>query len=127
MNYACHYQPETIPALSKIYIYNGSDDYRTKTYNNVREIKSGYIEYFPKQRQIENVFSKPNYVNDCQINAKLYFNPMGSIMPEYNREMKKHNVKNNQLTFIQDTTEQREELMSLQMRKMNRSMYETKW
>lgn len=127
MNYSCHYQPETIPTLNKIYTYTGANDYRTKIYNDVSNIKSGYIEYFPKKRQIENVFSKPNYVNNCKINAKLYYNPMGSIMPEYNRELTKHNVKTNQLTWIQDTTEHREELMSLQMRKMNRSMYETKW
>ena len=128
MNYACQYQPETIPLLNQIYTYTGANDYKTKTYNNVTEIKSGYIEYYPKQRQIQNVYTEPNFVNNMRIDANLYFNPMGSTMPEYNRTMTKNNLKKpDQLTWIQDTNENREELMSLQMRKMNRSMYETKW
>lgn len=53
---------------------------------------------------------------------------MGSIMPDYKRTMTKNNLKApNQLTWIQDSNEQREEIMALQMRKMNRTMYETKW
>jgi hypothetical protein len=55
-------------------------------------------------------------------------NPMGSTMPAYNRTLTKNNLqKPNQLTWIQDSSEQREEIMSLQMRKMNRSMFENKW
>jgi hypothetical protein len=128
MNYACQYQPETIPQLNKIYTYTGANDYKTTVYHNVTDIKSGYIEYYPKKRQIQDVFTQPNYVNNCQIDARLYQNPMGSIMPDYHRTLTKNNLqKPNQLTWISDTSEQREEIMSLQMRKMNRTMYETKW
>jgi hypothetical protein len=53
---------------------------------------------------------------------------MGSTMPEYNRTFTKSNLKNpKQLTWIQDSSEQREEIMSLQMRKMNRSKFENKF
>ena len=128
MNYSCQYQPETIPLLNQIYTYKAANDYKTKIYQNVKDIKSGYIEYHPKQRQIQDVFTQPNFVNNCKIDASLYMNPMGSSMPEYNRTLTKNNLnKPNQLTWIQDSSEQREEIMSLQMRKMNRSMYETKW
>lgn len=128
MNYSCQYQPETIPTLDKIYTYKAANDYRTKMYHTVKDINSGYIKYFPKQRQIEDVFTKPNFVNNCKIDASLYMNPMGSTMPSYNRTMTKNNLKEpNQLTWIQDSSEQREEIMSLQMRKMNRSMFENKW
>jgi len=128
MNYSCQYQKETIPTLNTIYTYPDAKNYKTKTYFDVKDIKSGYIEYFPKKRQIQDVFTKPNFVNDCQIDATLYYNPMGSIMPNYKRTLTKNNLKKpDQLTWIQDSNEQREEIMSLQMRKMNRTMYETKW
>lgn len=128
MNYGCQYQPETIPDINNIYKFKESKDYRTRQYQDVKDIKSGYIEYFPQKRQIQDVFAKPNFANDCKIDASLYFNPMGSVMPDYKRTMVKNNVKApNQLTWIQDSNEQREEIMALQMRKMNRTMYETKW
>ena len=128
MNYGCQYQPETIPPLNKIYSYPAANDYKTKVYNNVTEIKSGYIEYYPAKRQIEDVFTAPNFSNGAKIDGSLYINPMGSIMTDYMRNMTKNNLKQpNQLTWIQDSSEQREEIMALQMRKMNRSMYETKW
>jgi hypothetical protein len=128
MNYSCQYQPETIPELSKIYNYKEANDYRTKSYQDVKDIKSGYITYFPQKRQVKDVYTKPNFVNDSKIDGSLYLNPMGSVMTTYTRTMTKNNLqKPDQLTWIQDTNENREELMSLQMRKMNRSMYETKW
>ena len=128
MDYSCNYQPETIPSLNQIYTYKGANNYKTKLYHSVKDIQSGYIKYFPEKRPIEAVFSKPNFVNDCKIEGSLYTNPMGSIMPEYNRTFTKSNLKNpKQLTWIQDSSEQREEIMSLQMRKMNRSKFENKF
>lgn len=126
MNYGCQYQPETIPQLNEIYTYKKANDYRTKFYKSVKDIKSGYIQYYPDKRQIEDVFTTPNFVNDAKINGSLYFNPMGSKMNDYKRTMKKNNLKT-QLTWMQDSSEQREEIMALQMRKMNRSMFERKW
>ena len=128
MNYGCQFQPNTIPEINNIYKFKESKDYRTRQYQDVKDIKSGYIEYFPQKRQIQDVFTKPNFVNDCKIDGSLYFNPMGSVMPDYKRTMTKNNLKApNQLTWIQDSNENREEIMALQMRKMNRTMYETKW
>ena len=128
MNYSCQYQKETIPTLNTIYTYPESKNHETKTYFDVKEIKSGYIEYFPKKRQIQDVFTTPNFINNCQVDATLYYNPMGSVMTDYKRTLTKNNLKKpDQLTWIQDSNEQREEIMSLQMRKMNRTMYETKW
>lgn len=129
MNYSCQYQPETIPALNQIYTYKGANNYKTKMYHSVKDIQSGYITYFPDKRPIEEVFTKPNFVNDSKIEGSLYMNPMGSTMPEYNRTFTKSNLQKNpkQLTWIQDSTEQREEIMSLQMRKMNRSKFENKF
>ena len=128
MDYSCNYQPETIPSLNQIYTYKGANNYKTKLYHSVKDIQSGYIKYFPENRPIEAVFSQPNFVNDCKIDGSLYMNPMGSTMPEYNRTLTKSNLKNpKQLTWIQDSSEQREEIMSLQMRKMNRSKFENKF
>jgi len=128
MNYSCNYQPETIPALNQIYTYKGANNYKTKLYHSVKDIQSGYIKYFPEKRAIEEIFSKPNFVNDCKVDGSLYMNPMGSTMPEYNRTFTKSNLKNpKQLTWIQDSSEQLEEIMSLQMRKMNRSKFVNKF
>ena len=90
MNYACQYQKETIPTLNTIYTYPESKNHETKTYFDVKEIKSGYIEYFPKKRQIQDVFTTPNFINNCQVDATLYYNPMGSVMTDYKRTLTKN-------------------------------------
>ena len=128
MNYSCQYQPETIPTLNNIYTFPESKDYRTRAYHDVKDIKSGYITYYPTKRQVKDVYSKPNFANSAKIEGSLYFNPMGSVMTDYKRTFVKDNLNQpNQFTFIRDTNEQREEIMALQKRKMNRSLYETKW
>jgi hypothetical protein len=50
---------------------------------------------------------------------------MGSYKPEYKRVQKENNNKG-QLTWIQDSCEWREDLMSRQQRKFNQSKYEPK-
>lgn len=58
MNYGCQYKPETIPDINNIYKFKESKDYRTRQYQDVKDIKSGYIEYFPKRDKFK--MSLPN-------------------------------------------------------------------
>lgn len=126
MNYSCNYKPATVPDLDHTYTFPGLEKVRPKQYNYYSEIKGGYITYFPNRRPIEDVFSAPVFSNNSTIVSKPYVDPMGSFKPEYTRVETKNNNKH-MLTFLQDTNEQREEILGLRLRKINQNMYEPRW
>jgi CDP-6-deoxy-D-xylo-4-hexulose-3-dehydrase len=66
-------------------------------------------------------------VNNAFIQSRIYRDPMGSIKPEYTRIETKNNVDIDQFNWMKDTCEWREQLMSKQMEKDNRTRYEPKW
>ena len=126
MNYSFNYRPETIPPLNKIYTYKTADLFQAKTYNNLSQIAGGNVIYNTHERPIEEVFSAPVFTNKSQIIAERYIDPMGSFKPEYKRvQYENNNV--GQLTWIQDSCEWREDLISRQQRKSNQSAYDNKW
>jgi len=126
MNYSFNYRPETIPPLNKIYTYNSADLFQAKTYNNFSQIVGGNVIYNINERPIEEVFSAPVFTNKSQIIAERYIDPMGSFKPEYKRVQYQNNNAG-QLTWIQDSCEWREDLISRQQRKTNQSAYDNKW
>ena len=124
MNYSCNFIKETIPSPENIYTYVPyTSGIPYKSYHN---IKGGYINYFPNNRPIEQVYSKPVFTNITEVKAYKYQDPMGNIKPYYDAVHNKH-PKTVQLSFINDTSNQREEIIALQMRKMNTVLYENKW
>ena len=127
INYFCHNKPDPIPNIEQnLYIYKDADKYNAKVYNSFSEIRGGHINYYLNRRQIEDVFSAPVFTNKSFITASRYKDPMSSFKPEY----KRHQVENNnegQLTWIQDTCENREEMIALQMNRLNRTRYDPKW
>lgn len=126
LNYYCNKAPETIPDQRNMYSYRNSDKFKTGVYDSYKDIAGGYISYYSKKRPIEEIFMKPNYVNNQVVLANLYRDPMGSLKPEYNICQTKNNLRGH-LSFLQDTTEWREQLMAKQMRKHNQNHYESKW
>lgn len=126
MNYSCNYHKDSVPKLEEIYNYKDADKSRTRIYKSYKDITSGNILYYTENRPVSQIYSTPVFTNDSVIVAQMYKDPMNSHKAQYQRVQTKNNLKN-QLTFIQDTSEAREELIALQMRKMNENVYQSTW
>jgi len=127
MNYACNYKPDPIPRLENMYNYKDAEKIKAKEYQHFSDIKGGQIEYFPNRRTVIDNFKPPNFVNNSFIQSKIYIDPMGSVKPEYSRIETKNNVNIDQISWMTDTCEIREDIMAKQMSKDNRTRYEPKW
>ena len=127
LNYACNYKPDPIPRLENMYTYKDAAQFKPKQYSNFSEIKGGEIEYFPYRRTVIDNFREPVFVNNAFIQSKIYRDPMGSIKPEYSRIRTKNNVEIDQINWMRDTCEMREDILAKHMSKDNRTRYEPKW
>jgi len=103
-----------------------------KTYNN---INAGQILYYT-DTEIENAFFSPNFVSTASPISFIYKDPMGSIKPQYFRIPINNNNLIGQfprekypggLSFIDDSTNHREDIMSLQMSLINRQRWDPRW
>ena len=103
-----------------------ADLFKAKEYNSLNEMVGGNIYYHVNERPIKEIFSAPVFTNKSRITATRYIDPMGSFKPEYNRTQYENNNVG-QLTWIQDSCEWREDLISRQQRKNNQSEYDPKW
>ena len=100
-----------------------------KKYNNYSDINVGNIMYYV-DNEIKPAFFGPLFTNDSVTVGTNYIDPMSSIKPNYQRiPIKNSNKKGYSgcLSFIDDTSETREDIMSLQMRPNNRKRYATRW
>ena len=126
MNYSCNYHKNSVPKLEEIHDYKDASKSRTRVYKSYKDITSGNIQYYTENRPISQIYSTPDFTNDSVILAQMYKDPMNSHKSQYSRVQTKNNLQN-QLSFIQDTCEAREELIALQMRKMNENVYQSTW
>jgi hypothetical protein len=126
MNYSCNYHKNSVPKLEEIHDYKDASKSRTRVYKSYKDITSGNIQYYTENRPISQIYSTPVFTNDSVILAQMYKDPMNSHKSQYSRVQTKNNLQN-QLSFIQDTCEAREELIALQMRKMNENVYQSTW
>jgi hypothetical protein len=127
LSYGCNYKPDPIPRLENVYTYKDSIDIRPRKYNSFSEIKGGEIEYHPTRRTVLDNFRSPNFQNAAFIQSKIYKDPMGSYKPEYNRVQTKNKIDVDQLNWMKDTCEWREQLIASQMNRDNQTRYEPKW
>ena len=105
-----------------------------KKYVNYEDIKAGDIAYYI-DKSIEDALFQPNFEKGANVTSRIYKDPMGGTYPEYVRiPVKYENViktKNKQytdiLSFLEQTNENKEDLMNLQMRNMNKKRYEPRW
>jgi hypothetical protein len=100
-------------------------------YSSYADINAGQIQYYVDQSQAEPFFT-PVFANTTNQVGYLYQDPMGAIKPHYNRDpLECQNpigapTRSNwqgSLSFIEDTGNQREDIISLQMAKMNQQRY----
>ena len=137
LNSASHGQWITLdqpPIDSSMKLYDIPFDKRLdnygQNYNSYSDINAGQIVYYI-DKSIEDPFFKPNFVTSSRIEGTLYKDPMGSISPEYYRT----NVKNDNpigpkrnnyeggLSWMEDSLNQREDIMSLQMSRQLRETW----
>ena len=119
--------------LSKIYTDPRLQNYG-KQYTCYEDINAGQIEYYI-DKQFNDAFATPLYENPAYATSSVLVDPMGSIKPQYNRapvknnnvlDTKRDNFDHN-LSFLQDSNEHREDLISRQQRKNNQQNYQLRW
>jgi hypothetical protein len=104
-------------------------------YNTYSDINAGHIMYYV-DKELEDPFFKPNYANTGDVNGVLYKDPMGAMKPQYSfknlkdddpiRSAERDNYDGG-LSWMQDSTNYRQDLMSLQQRKHNEQNWQYRY
>jgi hypothetical protein len=105
-----------------------------KGYRTYADIKEGQYQYYIDKSR-EDPFYSPLFATSANVNGSVYKDPMGALKPSYERtpliSIDYLNTKNNNytgcLSWIRDSTEQREDILSKQMYKINQQRYEPRW
>lgn len=107
--------------------YDKNLDKYGQYYNTYSDINAGQITYYVN-RALEQPFHNPNYVNTGFVERSIYQDPMGGIQPEYSftnvindnpiTSSERDNYRGN-LSWIEDSTNHREDIMTLQQSKVN--------
>lgn len=98
-----------------------------KHYKSYSDVNAGQIVYYIN-RDTEDAFFEPLYVTKAEAVGTLYQDPMGAIKPQWDRIGKNYNpILEKDIegpsSFMKDSLFHREDLLSLQMRKMNKQRY----
>jgi len=115
-------------------LYDSSLDNYGQNYKDYSDINTGQYMYYINKSQ-EDPYFNPNFVRSARVTGVLYKDPMGSLKPEYTRKPLTNDhplgpERNNYeggLSWMQDSLNHREDLLSLQMRKVNRQRYAPRW
>jgi hypothetical protein len=105
-----------------------------QNYKTYSDINAGQIYYYI-DKSIEDPFYSPNFTIPAQTTGVVYKDPMGAMKPEYTRDpLTKRdclNTKNTNyiggLSWMEDSTEHREDILSKQMNRQNREKYSARW
>ena len=119
--------------IDKIYTDISLDSYG-KNYSTYSDINAGHITYYI-DKSIEDPFFEPLYTNNILSVGEIYKDPMGGIKPQYKRRVLRQNDPINMdrssyngcLSWVEDTQEHREDLLSKQMSKYNQQRWEPRW
>lgn len=102
---------------------NDLDKYQTG-FKSYKDINNGQITYYYDHSR-EDAFHEPLFSESAQVISTLYKDPMGGIHPEYHRIPT--STPQECLTYIQDTQSHREDLLALQMYKINSQRWMPRW
>ena len=102
-------------------------------YNSYADINFGNVIYYTPKNNLERIFPKHLFNSDSStVVRSTYIDPMGVQKPQWNLSIYKDNpILSNKkrddscLSFFNDTQYHREDLMSLQMRRMNSQRYDS--
>jgi hypothetical protein len=125
---------DTAPMDSSIKLGDIYDDPRLcnygQGYRTYSDITAGDIVYY-NDESIQGPFFEPNFVSTANVESYLYQDPMSALKPHYERTpLKCDNPMTNEstkfnycLSWMQDSTEHREDIMSKQLAKTNQMRY----
>lgn len=124
---------ETQPLLSSLSTDKTLDKYG-QNYRTYNDVNAGHVMYYVDKSRVD-AFSGPVFTVPAQTVGYLYQDPMGSITPEYNRIPLKcanhintmRSKYNGGLSWIEDSQEQREDLISKQMFRINQERWDPRW
>jgi hypothetical protein len=104
-------------------IYGESNNHcQTGFYADYSSIQGGNIKYYTDLSL--TVYNDPVFILPSFVNLHVQTDPMGAYLPQYNRvPIFQKNRQSSLYSFDQDQMEFREDLMSFQTRKANRSDY----
>jgi hypothetical protein len=119
--------------LDKIYTDKNLTNYG-KSYNTYSDINAGQITYYI-DKSIQDPFFSPLFSTPIRSQGILYRDPMGSLKAHYEREPLISNDPINTdkkyykggLSWIEDSQEHREDLLSKQMSKHNWERWAPRW
>jgi hypothetical protein len=99
------------------------NEYKTgyKPYEELR----GSIRYYMNESD-NNVLKTPNFVNSAFVHSSVYKDPLDTCLNVFTRfpiDETHKCLDRAKLTFIEDTSENREQLMNAQMSKMNQQTF----
>lgn len=109
------------------------DKYKTGFYNSYSDINIGDIMYYTN-KSTEKPFYNPVFSKSTVVDKYLFKDPMSALKPQYERNSEQYNhltqkkeKYNGCLSWIDDSIEQREDLISKQMTRRNRERWEPRW
>jgi hypothetical protein len=118
--------------LDRISTDKSLDNYG-KSYKTYSDINAGHITYYV-DNSIKDPFFEPIYTIPAHITGKLYKDPMDSFKPQYERHFLRKDPVNSAncsyngcLSWMEDSQEHREDIMSKQMRKHNEQRWQNRW
>lgn len=101
-----------------------------QNYSSYSDISGGDIVYYTN-KSLEDAFYYPNFSTSTNTTGYLYRDPMGGLKPQYIRNPLVCNIeprkKGGCLSWIEDSGEHREDLISLQMLKRNQERWSPRW
>jgi hypothetical protein len=120
-------------SLDKIYTDKNLNNYG-KSYRTYSDINAGQITYYI-DKSIKDPFFSPLFSTPISSQGILYRDPMGAFKAQYEREplisnnpINTHkNYYKGGLSWIEDSQEHREDLLSKQMRKHNEQRWSPRW
>lgn len=105
-----------------------------QNYGSYGDINAGQILYYTDHSR-EDPYYKPLFTESSDVTGKLYQDPMGALKPMYDRVPVVHNDPmgakrdnySGKLSWIQDSTSHREDIMARQMTVHNQQRWMPRW
>ena len=105
-----------------------------QNYKSYADINAGQFMYY-NDTSIEDPYFGPNFITSAYTDGILYKDPMGAMKPQYTRIPVKNDNPigpkrdqyDGQYSWMQDSLNHRQDLMSLQQRKSNQQRYVPRW
>jgi hypothetical protein len=110
-------------SIDKDYFIDDLDTYG-KNYKDHSDINAGHILYYVDKDRKDDPFYKHIFHTPSNFHKTTFTDPMGRMTKHYKREVTKDKINEDKtLSWISDSQEHREDIMSLQMSKQNHQRY----